>query len=53
VQALAHARCSQGLVLEERSVLDHLVDAEQVLLHHRAGTQVQMADLRVPHLALG
>ena len=42
----------QGLVLEERPVRDRVVDPREVLLHHRAGAQVQVPDLGVPHLAV-
>ncbi len=53
VEAVGVAGGPQRLVLEERAVLDRLVDAEQVLLHDRARSQVEVAHLRVAHLALG
>ena len=52
VQALGPARLAQCLVLEERAVLDRLVDPQQVLLHDRTRAEVQVAHLGVPHLAL-
>ena len=50
--ARRRARRPQRLVLEEAAVLDRLVDADEVLLHDRAGAEVQVADLGVAHLAL-
>ena len=52
VQPLGAARLAQRLVLEERAVLDRLVDPQQVLLHHRARAEVEMAHLGVAHLPL-
>ena len=40
-------------VLEEGPVGDRVVDAQQVLLDHGAGAEVEMADLRVAHLPVG
>ena len=50
--ARRRARAAQRLVLEEAAVRDRLVDAGEVLLHDRAGAEVQVADLGVAHLAL-
>jgi hypothetical protein len=47
------ARGDERRVLEERAVGDRLRDADHVLEHASAGTQVQVADLAVPHLTLG
>ena len=43
VQAIRLARSPERLVLEERAILDRLVDAQQVLLDDRLRPQVQMA----------
>ena len=40
-------------VLEKGAVLDRLVDPEDVLLDDPARSQVQVADLAVPHLPVG
>ena len=47
------AGVAQHLVLGEGAVLDRVVDALEVLGHDLAGAQVQVAHLRVAHLALG
>ena len=44
---------AQRLVLEERAVLDRLVDPQQVLLDDRARAEVEVPDLGVAHLPLG
>ena len=44
----AGLRCSR-----KGAVLDRLVDAQQILLDDGAGAEVQVPDLRVPHLPLG
>ncbi len=46
------AGAEQGLVVEEAPVGDRVVDPGQVLLDDRAGAEVEVADLGVPHLAL-
>src|SRR4026207_303654 len=46
-------RRQQGLVVEEASVVDCLVDAWQVLDDRLPGAQVEMSHLAVPHLATG
>ena len=46
------ARRAQRGVAEEAAVLDRLVDADEILLHDSAGAEVEVADLRVAHLAL-
>ncbi len=43
----------QRLVVEEAAVGDRVVDPGQVLLDDRPGAEVEVADLRVAHLALG
>src|SRR6185312_8631086 len=40
-------------IVEERAVLDRIVDPGQVLPHHGARAEVQVPDLRVAHLPLG
>src|SRR5581483_6766890 len=48
--------CTRGLedaIVEEAAVGDRVVDARQVLLDDRAGAQVEMPHLGVPHLAVG
>jgi hypothetical protein len=47
------ANLLQHRILEEGAVLDRVLDAREVLLHHRAGAEVEVADLAVAHLALG
>jgi len=42
----------QCLVLEEAAVGDRVVDSHQILLDDRPGTEVEMPDLGVAHLAL-
>ena len=42
----------QRLVFEEAAVGDRLVDPREVLLDDRPGAEVEVADLRVAHLAL-
>src|SRR4029453_18229637 len=44
-------RRHERLVLEERAVLDRLVDAHQVLEEDATRADREVADLRVPHLA--
>ena len=46
-------RRPQDLVGRELPVLDGLVDPRQVLLDDGPGAEVQVADLRIAHLALG
>ena len=46
-------RGAQHLVRGQGAVLHGLVDAREVLLDDRAGAEVEVADLRVAHLALG
>ena len=47
------ARRPEDRVVEEAAVGDRVVDAGQVLLDDGSGTEVEVADLRVPHLAVG
>ncbi len=47
------AEVGERLEAEEVAPLDALGDPDQVLGHHAAGAQVQVADLGVPHLPLG
>jgi hypothetical protein len=46
----ATACLDEGVVLEERSVLDGLRDADEVLHHDASGPQVEVPDLAVAHL---
>ena len=50
--AAGRARRAQHLVLGERAVRDRVVDPRQVLPDDRAGAEVEVADLGVPHLAV-
>jgi hypothetical protein len=43
----------QGGLARQRAVGDGLVDARQLLHHHAAGAEIDMADLGVAHLAGG
>ena len=53
VHVLAALECpDEGRVLEERAVLDRLVDAHQVLEEHAPGADRQVPDLGVAHLAV-
>ena len=45
------AHVDEDRVLEEAAVLDRVVDAHEILLHHAAGTEVEMTDLAVSHLS--
>ena len=53
VEPLGVAGGPEDLVVEERAILDCLVDPEQVLLDDRSRPQIEVAHLRVAHLALG
>ena len=43
---------SQRRIIEERTVLDRLVDAGEALVHHPAGAQVHMAHFGIAHLSV-
>lgn len=43
----------ENLVLLDRAILDGVVDAGELLEHDAAGTNVEVADLGVAHLAVG
>ncbi len=47
------AEVGERLEAEEVTALDALGDPHQILGHHPAGAQVEVADLGVPHLPLG
>ena len=47
------AGVAQHPVLEERAVVDRIVDPREVLAHDLAGAEVEVADLGVAHLAVG
>src|SRR5215813_4509512 len=44
--------CQQGGVSEETSVLDHEIDAGNVHMHNASGTDIEMSDFAVTHLAI-
>src|SRR5699024_1472636 len=44
-------RLKQHFIFEEIAVFNRLVDACEALIHDAAGTDIQMADLRIPHLS--
>ena len=46
-------RPDQGLLFKEVAIPDVLGDAGQLLIHHAASAQVQVADLAVAHLPVG
>ena len=47
------ARVDERRIREKRSVANRLADANEVLHHHSAGTEVEVAHLAVSHLPLG
>src|SRR5699024_11554826 len=44
-------RIKQHFVFEEVAVFDRLVDARQTLIDDAAGTDIQVTNLRIPHLS--
>src|SRR3546814_19604412 len=47
------AGAAQLRIAEETAILDRGIDPGKVLIHHPAGADVHVPDLRIAHLAIG
>ena len=45
-------RCKEFFFLKEIPIFDRFCDAGQILIHHSAGSHIQMPDFRISHLSV-